>query len=147
MTQKTLWRGTVVSIPPRIRLMCSFDQRSHSYLGYVLLVRGTLGENDGEFHVAIGKAAQAKHQFRAGDVVSGNSHLVTDSDTESAEFYKTSGLKLIQRSSDESTPFPPWTGVPPELTVYRERGHRRLDTRTYQTKCCKALQNNKVPNL
>jgi hypothetical protein len=29
----------------------------------------------------------------------------------------------------------PWELVPPELEVYRERGHRRLAARTYDTKC------------
>jgi hypothetical protein len=33
---KVLWSGKVISVQPRIRLMRSFDQRSHSYLGYTL---------------------------------------------------------------------------------------------------------------
>jgi len=31
MAEKLLWRGTVTSVQPRIRLLRSFDQRSHSY--------------------------------------------------------------------------------------------------------------------
>jgi len=34
----------------------------------------------------------------------------------------------------EETP-PPWRGIPPPLSVYRERGHRRLAARTYEEKC------------
>jgi len=33
---KVTWFGRIASIQPRIRLMRSFDERSHSYLGYVL---------------------------------------------------------------------------------------------------------------
>lgn len=35
---KIQWRGTLTSVQPRIRLSRSFDQRSHSYLGYVLRI-------------------------------------------------------------------------------------------------------------
>ena len=122
MAEKVSWQGTLLSVQPRIKLLRSFDQRNHSYLGYVLLVQGRLGESDGEFLIAIGKAAQEKYKFQAGDVVSGVSQPVADPETEAAEFYKTSGLKVIRRSSEEPTPAPPWKGVPPELPVYRERG-------------------------
>jgi hypothetical protein len=43
------WEGEVLSVQPRIRLTRSFDQRSHSYLGYVLRMHGTLA---GEVSVA-----------------------------------------------------------------------------------------------
>ena len=33
----------------------------HIYLGYLLRVQGQIGEEQGEFLIAIGKAAQAKH--------------------------------------------------------------------------------------
>lgn len=46
--------------------MRSFDERSHSFPGYVLGVEGAVGDEPGEFIIAIGKAAQAKHRFRAG---------------------------------------------------------------------------------
>jgi len=51
--------------------MRSFDERSHSYLGYVLRVEGTIVDEPGEFIIAIGKAAQAKHRFQVGMEVSG----------------------------------------------------------------------------
>ena len=82
MSEKISWQGTVLSVQPRIKLLRSFDQRNHSYLGYALLVQGRIGESDGEFLVAIGKAAQEKHKFQAGDVVSGVSQPVADSETE-----------------------------------------------------------------
>lgn len=43
-TEKVAWSGRIVSIQPRIRLMRSFDERSHSYLRYVLRVEGTIGD-------------------------------------------------------------------------------------------------------
>ena len=85
-----------------------------------------------KFLVGIGKAAQAKHQFRVGDKVSGRSAPVVNPKIEPVDYYKTAGLKVIQRATaGEQTP-PPWHGVPPELEVYRERGHRRLSARTYE---------------
>ena len=86
MDEKIAWRGTLISVQPRIRLTRSFDQRSYSYLGYALRVQGTIGGEEREFLVGIGKAAHAKHQFRADDVVSGKALPVADDRTESVEF-------------------------------------------------------------
>jgi len=144
MGEKLTWRGTVVSVQPRIRLLRSFDQRNHNYMGYALRVQGTIGEQDREFLVGIGKAAQAKHQFQAGDVVGGMAEPVADERMEPVEFYKTSRLKVIERTTREVEP-PPWLGVPPDLTVYRERGHRRLDARTYQAKCLPCIWGCRMP--
>ncbi|MFO7903077.1 MAG: hypothetical protein ACQESR_05435 [Planctomycetota bacterium] len=135
MGEKIVWQGTLVALQPRIRLMRSFDQRSHGYLGYLLRVHGTAGQEEREFTVGIGKAAHAKHQFRAGDVVSGKAEPVADERTEPVEFYKASGLKVVTKSADVLPHPPPWQDVAPELEMYRERGHRRLDARTYQSKC------------
>jgi len=133
--RKLVWQGTVVAVQPRIRLTRSFDQRYHSYLGYVLRLQGQIDGQDGQFLIGIGKAAQAKHLFRIGDVVSGRSVAATNPKLEPADFYKTAGLKVIQRAGTEDLTPPPWHGVPPELEVYRWRGHRRLSARTYTTKC------------
>ena len=133
--EKVLWSGKVISIQPRIRLTRSFDQRSHSYLGYVLQVHGRVREAEGTFVIGIGKGGQAKHQFRAGDSVSGKSEVVPDTRTEVAEYYKTSELRLIKRDAESADSPPPWHGPPPELEIYRQRGHRRLDVRTYDGKC------------
>lgn len=135
MEEKILWKGTLVAVQPRIRLMRSFDQRSHSYLGYMLRVDGTIDDEQREFTVGVGKAAHAKHTFQAGDVVSGKAAPVADARTEAVEFYKASGLKVVAKATGALPQPPPWLGVAPELEVYRERGHRRLDARTYQAKC------------
>ncbi|KKK56703.1 hypothetical protein LCGC14_3061860 [marine sediment metagenome] len=133
---KVQWKGSVVSVQPRIRLLRSFDERSHSYLGFCLYLKGEVGEREGAFSVGIGKAAQAKHHFRVGDVVSGSSALVEDTRKEPVEYYKTSDLKLLSREQGQSeSTGPPWLGGPPDLETYRERGHRRLDGRTYQGSC------------
>lgn len=139
MTEKILWSGTVVAVQPRIRLLRSFDQRQHSYLGYCLTLQG-----EELFSIAIGKAAQAKHQFRVADRVSGTSLAVADPRRESAGYYKTSGLKLLERSEISSEP-PPWLGAPPPLPVYRERGHRRLAARTYEVKCSACIWSCRMP--
>ena len=133
--QKIAWSGELLGVQPRIDLGRSFDQRQHSYLGYVLFLRGEAGGEAREFSVRIGPAAQAKHAFRAGDRVSGAAHPVADRARETAELYKASALKLLGRAAGEAAPGPPWRGVPPALETYRARGHRRLDARTYGAKC------------
>jgi len=65
--------------------------------------------------------------------------MVDRPELEPVEFYKTTGLKLIQREELAEIAPPPWLGAPPELEVYRERGHRRLSARTYETKCTECI--------
>ena len=36
MADKLNWQGTVIGVQPRIRLLRSFDERSHTYLGLCL---------------------------------------------------------------------------------------------------------------
>lgn len=38
---KIPWSDVLTSVQPRIRLTRSFDQRSHTYQGYLLRVQGT----------------------------------------------------------------------------------------------------------
>ena len=136
---KIPWNGVLISVQPRIRLSRSFDQRSHTYLGYTLRVRGSIGSEVREFLVGVGEAAHAKHHFRASDSVSGEALPVADARLETVEFYKISNLKVTAREVEEETQSPPWLGVPPLLPVYRERGHRRLAARTYQEKCTSCI--------
>ena len=137
---KITWEGEVLSVQPRIRLTRSFDQSSHSYLGYLLRMRGTLGGEVREFGVALGKGAQEKHQFQAGDRTAGVGVPVVDPRLETADLYKVSKLEVMGRGMETSSapsPFapPPFLGVPPALEVYRERGHRRLAAVTHAKKC------------
>jgi hypothetical protein len=132
---KLSWSGTLQGVQPRIDLGRSFDERYHSYLGYLLVVQGEAAGEPRTFTVRIGPAAQAKHAFRAGDVVSGFAQPPIDAASEVADFYKASGLKLVARSDAPPSSPPPWLGEPPELGIYRERGHRRLDPRTYDASC------------
>ena len=132
---KMTWSGRVISIQPRIHLTRSFDQRTHSYQGYILEIQGTVGVDERTFTVAIGKGAHDRQQFRVGDLIGGTSEPVRDSRTEVAEYYKTIGLKVEEHATGSGNSSPPWHGVPSPLEVYRERGHRRLHPRTYETKC------------
>jgi hypothetical protein len=142
---QTTWQGVLLSVQPRIRLTRSFDQRSHTYLGYTLNVRGRVGSEAREFLVGVGQGAHAKHQFQARTVVSGIGLPVTDPRLEAVEFYKVSKLKVgLPEAKDETMP-PPWRGVPPPLAVYRERGHRRLAARTFQQKCYSCIWGCRMP--
>jgi len=74
--KKISWHSRLFSVQPRIRLLRSFDERSHNYLGYALYLQGTIDGNEREFSVGIGKAAQEKHQLKYGDVMRGESSPV-----------------------------------------------------------------------
>jgi hypothetical protein len=125
--------------------MRSFDQRQHSYQGYVLRIDGTYGGDRGEFLIAVGKGAHLKHRFCAGMELSGVSVGVADPRLDAGSFYKTSGLKVLQQPAPGSSPAPPFQGVPPDLESYRGRGHRRLDARTYASKCATCIWGCRMP--
>ncbi len=134
-TEKLAWQGRVLSVQPRIRLTRSFDERSHSYLGYVLQIDGVIDDEERVFTIGIGKAAQAKHAFQNGDQISGVCVKAGDPRKEPAEFYKASRLKVLSRDPLLYEDPPPWQGVAPYLDEYRQRGHRRLSARTYASRC------------
>ena len=142
---KIIWSGRIISVQPRIRLMRSFDQRNHNYLGYVLQVQGVIEGQERILCIGIGKAAQAKHQFQAGDLASGKSEVVSDVRTEVAGYYKTSELRLFKKTEESAVPPPPWHGPPPDLEIYRQRGHRRLNPRTYEEKCGTCIWGCRMP--
>jgi hypothetical protein len=142
---KVNWKGTLKGVQPRIRLWRSFDERSHAYLGYVLSVDGEVDGVSREFKVAIGKGAQAHHNFQVGDRVEGASEPVPDARLETAEFYKTNLLRIVERPSKPVNEPPPWHEPLPDLETYRERGHRRLAARTYESKCHNCLWACRMP--
>jgi hypothetical protein len=97
----------------------SFDQRSHTYLGYALTVRGSIGAQAREFRLGVGQGAHAKHHFRVGDSVSGDALPVADPRLETLEFYKIGNLKVELRAAEQ------------ELSRPRPRGrirHQRLQS-------------------
>ncbi len=145
MDQKSTFKGTIISIQPRIRLTRSFDEASHTYLGYAITIEGDIdNQNNTTFSIGIGKAAHAKHQFKVNDVISGECFPVPDPDLEPVNYYKVSKLKVISKGTTGSNSSP-WELVPPELEVYRQRGHRRLATRTYDTKCSSCMWGCRMP--
>ena len=144
MDTKSTFKGTIISIQPRIRLTRSFDEVSHTYLGYAITLDGEINEQYAIFSIGIGKAAHIKHQFKVKDIISGECVLVPDPDLEPTDYYKVSKLKLITRGIIIN-PASPWELVPPELEVYRERGHRRLAARTYDTKCSSCMWGARMP--
>ena len=145
LEQKIEWGGRLLSIQPRILLTRSFDQRDHKYLGYMMRIRGVLGDRETEFTVGIGQAAQEKHAFRAGDEVTGESLPVRDPRTEPVEYYKTSALVLVKRAPEAPENPPPWHGSPPDIADYRERGSRRLDPKVYDSRCTSCIWGCRMP--
>ena len=127
-------RESLLRSNPEIKLTRSFDERSHSYLGYLIRIVGTVDGADAEFRVGVGSGAHAKNQFRIGDSIEGFGRRVRDPQLEVADIYQVSKLKILRRGGDLDSAAP-WHRVPPPLPVYRERGHRRLATATYESKC------------
>jgi hypothetical protein len=142
---KFSWSGHITAVQPRIRLMRSFDERNHSYQGYVLNIDGTCGENAGQFLIAVGKGAHENYSFHIGMELSGCSIPVEDQRLEIARFYKTSGIKIERDTGAELSSSPPFHGIPPTLETYRSRGHRRLDPKTYDSKCSTCIWGCQMP--
>jgi hypothetical protein len=147
---KLNFKGLIISIQPRIRLTRSFDEASHTYLGYALKIAGTIdnqetiSSNQNIFSIGIGKAAQAKFNFKVNDIISGACLPVPDPDMEPVDYYKVSKLAKVAEGEQGSLSAP-WELVPPELEVYRERGHRRLAARTYDSKCSSCMWGARMP--
>jgi hypothetical protein len=145
---KVPWLGRVISIQPRIRLLRSFDERTHTYLGYVLVLEGGIGgEPRAHFLVAIGPKAQEEFHFRIGDEVRGQSHPVEDPELEIAGYYRTSGVEIMRRGTvpGGGSQGPPFHDAAPSLDEYRARGHRRLDAGTYESKCTTCVWGCRMP--
>ena len=142
--EKLVFKGIIISVQPRIRLLRSFDERSHNYLGYAITVKGYIDNNEREFSVGTSKAAHEKLQFCVGDEISGECLPVIDVEMEPVEFYKVSKLKKT-RSREVMPKHPPWETVPPALEIYRERGHRRLSVQTYKKKCSSCIWGCRMP--
>ena len=134
---KQEFAGRITAVKARIRLLRSFDQISHSYLGYVLVLDGHLdGQPVEELRIAIGPKAHEKHQFRIGDQVAGMTVAVADGETEWATHYKVSGLWLLDRGPAEQGALAnPEGGIAPPLPDYRARGHLRLNKATHEKHC------------
>lgn len=142
---KIVWVGQIMGVQPRIRLLRSYNERQHSYLGYVVRINGKCGDQSGEFLVAVGPGAHQKHRFQAGMELSGLSLPVADPRKETASFYQTSGIKLTKEATDQLPAGPPFISIPPDLPTYRERGSRRLSTRTYEAKCSTCVWGCRMP--
>jgi hypothetical protein len=134
---KIHFTGTIVSVKARIRLIRSFDQvPTHLYQGYTLILDGEAGgAYRNRFNVAIGPKAHEQQQFRIGDSIEGKTVPVPDPETEWAEFYKVSGLQLIERRHPGDWPPSPDGGIAPPLQRYREQGHFRLKREVCETAC------------
>lgn len=137
MADKLGFEGTITAVKARIRLLRSFDQVAHAYLGYTLVMDGLVDDKQWkDLRVAVGQRAHEKNRFRIGDRISGEAVPIERPNREWADLYKVSRLEVMSRGDpSEDRPADIKGGIAPALPVYRERGHRKLDLRTYETKC------------
>jgi hypothetical protein len=118
------FRGEVIAVKARIRLIRSFDEISHQYQGYTLVIAAGDTEAPEILRVAIGPAAYLEHQFRIGDVVCGKAQPVPNPNQEWATLYKASGLKVERRGpAQQDRPPDPEGGIAPPLEVYPQWGN------------------------
>jgi len=134
-TENVTWSGQVVAVQTRIRLTRSFEKRSYSYLGYLLRIDITHGGQASEFMIAVDEGTHEKHRFQTGMEQCGHSMPVEEPCKETAALYKTSGIKVVKDAEGKTPTGPPFLGAPPKLEAYRNRGHNRLDIRTFKVKC------------
>ena len=137
MLEKSRFEGTITAVKARIRLLRSFDQVTHVYLGYTLVMDAVVdGREWKNLRIAIGQKAHEKNRFRIGDVISGEALPIENHQKEWADFYKVSSLHIIKRGNpSEERPADITGGISSPLHIYREHGHVRLDTHTYEQKC------------
>jgi hypothetical protein len=134
---KVKFQGAVTAVKARIRLLRSFDQISHAYLGYTIVMGAVVdGKEWKDLRVAVGQKAHEKYCFRIGDHISGEALPIENPIQEWADFYKVSGLNITSHGDpSENRPADTKGGIAPPLPVYREHGHVRLDPDTYELKC------------
>ena len=137
---KTTITGRVLAVQPRIRLLRSFDQRQHNYPGYALLIES----GTSSIWVGVGPAAHAKYRFCAGGIFAAEVETVANVGVESIEYYKAAKIQF-KPGEPQTTPPPPWMVAPPELAIYRERGHRRLAETTYESFCFSCIWGCRMP--
>lgn len=142
---KREFSGTIEAVQPRIQLTRSFDESAHRYQGFNITLRGQVGEKNGKFIIAVGKATHAKHGFCRGQIISGTVEPVEEPKKETAGYYKASGIKVT--GEPERRTLPPVYDIPPPLETYRERGPRRLDARTYTNKCAGCQWGCRMPTM
>jgi hypothetical protein len=93
------WTGILRSIQPRIRLTRSFDERSHTYLGYVLILDGTVDNEQRTFSVGIGPAQHMKfHTTTQGWQTLANADLIVRAFLTGQPSSVNDGKKLQQNS-------------------------------------------------
>ena len=51
----------------------------------------------------------------------------------------------MSRGKEPISAPPPWHGAPPDLAVFRERGHRRVAARTYTASCASCIWGCRMP--
>ena len=133
---KVEWQGTVQSIQPRTRVWRYVtDNRTHYHLGFNEFLKGQGDHKDKEFCVAISEAQQEKFEFEIGDQIKGTGWTPKYPEREIAHYYRAGALRILEKTNNPQQTSSPWAGLPPELSVYEERGARMLSKSLWEGKC------------
>ena len=73
--EKRSWHGRLLGVQPRIRLCRSFDEQTHSYLGYSLLLQGIVNGVQREFSAGIPYPAAVRTAASPGGLLFGQQGL------------------------------------------------------------------------
>ncbi len=141
---KLVFEGKITAVQPWIKLIRSFDESYHFYLGYVLWLTGILDGREGEFSVGVDETLFCEHGFKVNDVASGECSPSRNPDIDLVQYEEVSNLSKISVGGQGRTSTP-WEMTPPGLKVYEERGCRRLSGRTYQAKCLSCIWGCEMP--
>ncbi len=147
MSQESIsWHGVVVAIQPRIHILRSFTAESRSFLGYVLQMEGTIGDEMGSFTLAVGKGTHHRHQLRAGDTLRGagapraDGAGKRDESADPAEYIQAGSLEVVARGDGKEVAAPPpWLEVPPDAVVYERRRPQAIDAYLFDLYCARCI--------
>lgn len=134
--EKIEWQGTVLAIQPRAKVWrYKVDNRTHTTYGYNLFFDGIVNGKSGRFSVAPSEKQQKEQSFRIGDEIGGTAWTKQNEISEYADFYRTSGLRVLKRAILNKIVSPPYLLAPPDMKTYEWRGARMLSISCYKGKC------------
>jgi hypothetical protein len=140
------WCGTLVSIQPRVHILRSFTEERRSFLGFLLWIEGTIGDESRSFTVAIGKGTHQRYRLRSGDTLRGAgtpfvaAAALRDAGADPTEFLQLGGLEVTARRDDGNPAAPPpWLDAPPEAAVYDRRRPQTIDGYLFDLYCARCI--------
>lgn len=135
--RKISFSGTIKAIQPRFVVWrYRSDNRSSNMKGFNLFLEGEADGNTGSFAIAISEKNLEKMNFAIGDHIRGNAYTKRKPDEEYADYYRASGLKILEKAPAAAPSMnPPYTGSIPDGEFYDKVGCIQLSKVLWNKKC------------